>query len=157
MESALNGAVIDNRAAGTPNLKSITITNFVFNGNVAGFGLDAKSRGGITLTGVQANENGTTGASLNNDYVDITDRLKPLSSNLGVTVKTSVMNGNTGGNGLDITTSGAVFLDGVNANLNTVGTGIWISSVPLVPGTKTVTINRTMTNENGADGLEDRL
>ena len=48
------GVMANNQGAGIPNIKSITISNFNFNGNITGYGLDAKATGAISLTNVQS-------------------------------------------------------------------------------------------------------
>ena len=149
-----NGVSIDNQGVGKPNIKSITISNFNFNGNITGYGLDAKATGVITLTNVQGIGNGTYGIKLANNYEDNTDPLLPWRPESGVTVKNVTTSNNKNGSGLEISTYGTVFVDLVTASGNSLGDGVKITSDPYKSGSKSVTINRTAVNDLNKNGIE---
>jgi len=152
--NAANGGTLNNQEAGKPNKKSITLINFLFNQNIAGYGLDAKATGSISLTNVQGIQNGTYGISLDNNYQDISDPMLPWIPGMGVTVKNVTTSGNIDGNGLEVNTKGTVLLDLITANGNTKGDGVKITSTPFIAGTKSVTINRTSANNSNNSGVE---
>ena len=149
-ENYLYGARLDNQRGDELPIKNITITKFEFNKNETGFGLEAHANGTITITSIKADNNDTFGTHLDNRLDD------PLlkDSGLGVVVKTSSLNSNDAGIGLEIQTAGSVLMDGVTANGNTGGEGIKITSTPLPLSIKPVTINRSGANGNSLDGLK---
>ena len=147
-ENDLYGVRIDNQRGNSFPIKPVTVNNFTFNKNKTIFGLEIKSNGVVTLTAVQANENFTFGAKVNNKFDDI------APSSAGVTVKSSTFNSNTGGIGLDVTTSGIVLLDLVTTNDNPAGTGLQISGIAIGLSTKAVTLNRVAANGNGGNGIK---
>ncbi|MGA7192278.1 MAG: hypothetical protein WBW94_01515, partial [Anaerolineales bacterium] len=112
------GAYLDNCNAFlstcTTNGKAITLTGAnIFDGN-QGYGLDAQSGGAITSGGLEANDNYSYGAQLDNSGA---------SSAMAVTLTgTSSFSGNTHGDGLDIESTGAITVNNVSADDNG-GTG----------------------------------
>jgi hypothetical protein len=66
-----SGASLENHTAPDKTPKAVTITNGEFNENSSGFGLRVESKGAITLTNINARNNGLYGAQLNNAYANM--------------------------------------------------------------------------------------
>jgi hypothetical protein len=112
-----NGLTIDNDSAATA--KSVLISNSTFNNNLgSGFGIQVLSVGTITLTGVIANGNGSSGALLNNSVITLVTQIPQA-----VNVSKSSFNLNTE-SGLRIFSQRKITLSTINAIQNT-GTGIY--------------------------------
>ena len=69
-------------------------------------------------------------------------------------MKTSSFSSNDAGIGLEILTAGSVLMDGVTANGNTGGEGIKVTSDTNTPISKNSYVNRTSANGNSLDGLK---
>jgi hypothetical protein len=111
------GLYIDNDSAITA--KSVLISNSIFNNNLNfGYGIQVLSVGTITLSGVIANENGTSGALLNNSVISLVSQLPQA-----VSVSKSTFNGNAE-SGLRIYSQRKITLSYINAIQNT-GFGIY--------------------------------
>ena len=148
--NGLQGASLDSQRGMSFPIKTISISNFLFNDNTSGHGLEAKANGVISLTGSQNLQNGSFGARLNNKF---DNGVTPLSG-MGVIVKSSILSDNLSGNGLEVITTGTVLIDTVAASGNVNGGGINILSEPSTSTIKAVTLNRVTVNGNDQNGLD---
>lgn len=135
----LRGADLNNEAGGL-QIKPVTISNFVFDDNTA-TGLGVLSNGVVTLTNVGASGNTNYGAN--------------ISTAGSVFVKysgkgTNIFDGN-GYSGLNIRTSGTVYLARVNAVGNTGGYGAQIGET--AARTSNVTVLSSTFDQNLMTGL----
>jgi hypothetical protein len=116
-ENGNNGLNIDNTSAITA--KTVLISNSIFNTNLnSGNGVQVKSVGTITLTGVIANENAISGASLNNSVISLVSQIPQA-----INVSKSTFNGNSE-IGIKISSQRKITLSNINAIQN-IGTGIY--------------------------------
>ncbi len=126
--NGLEGAYIDNTPA-TTSPKPVTllgVNNFIGNDN----GLVIYTDGIVALNNITASFNTFDGA-----YIDNSSAL----SALGVTIKgTSVFNGNSGGEGLEIYSNGAVILANISADFNSNGAYIYNEYDPSKPSNVTI-------------------
>ena len=100
------GAYLANNGSGTG---AISVISSTFSSNTIGSGLDAYSKGAITLNKVTANYNSQFGAYLVNNFSGATG---------AISVSSSTFNGSTGLNGLDAYSKGAITLTTVTASSN---------------------------------------
>lgn len=128
--------------------KPVTINRSSANGNSLD-GLKVDAVGLITLNGVTANGNTLSGAVLDNSSLAITQGVSVLSS-LGA----NSFNGNQTGDGLKITSWGAISLSSLTANSNQAGNGINVNNC-IAPGclVSNITFSKVTTRLNGADGV----
>lgn len=137
------GAYLQNSGADTPKAVTLTGTN-TFNNNTSS-GLAIDSIGVITINNLIANDNGFDGANINN--------LNFFATNAGVKLTGTNIFGNNANSGLSITSKGAVTLNNIYANSNTVY-GAYIDNDASDPIAQNVTFSGT--NEfkyNGSTGL----
>lgn len=135
----LRGADLDNVAGGGP-IKPVTITNFSFDDNTA-TGLGILSNGVVTLTNVGASGNTNYGANIStagNVFVKYSGK------------GTNTFDGN-GYSGLNIRTSGTVYLAKVNAVGNTGGYGTQIGET--AARVSNVTVLSSSFDQNSMSGL----
>lgn len=140
-DTAVNqGVMIDNTYAGVPKAVTFTGVN-TFNNNNGGAGLAITSLGAITLSNVTANDNGSHGAELDNNFVS--------ASNVTLTGKNQ-FNGN-GSTGLLVYSQGNITLSNVTAYGNSNGVSLDNSA-----GASTTKVTITGVNsfsENTNNGL----
>jgi hypothetical protein len=158
------GVRVDNQAAGTTvpqnvviNVTSGTFNNFNANGGSGGDGVYVTSYGAITLTNVNANDNGGYGARLDNCDLDTTPDPDVCKATLVRSIAltgTNTFNGN-GSSGLDILSRGAVSISYLRASENS-GFGANIDNAHpatlLVPQSVTLSGNSIL-NGNDLSGL----
>lgn len=149
------GVDVDNYPNGSFPNKNISISSFFMNSNLT-YGLNIKSNGEISFSNVHANSNGRCyegdscyseqpfGVRINNST---------SSNGSGVTIKSSEISKNLGGNGLEVKTSGGIQFDNVAVNSNANGEGIKIDSIATVADTKPLKMNQITANENGLNGI----
>ena len=142
--NANHGLYIVTSDAATP--QSVTIKKTVANDNPEN-GITVYSKGIITLDTIQASRNGGRGAYLYNDYSDASGGIT-ISGTLGYSYFES--NGNSG---LSALTRGAISVNKVFANQNTLS-GLYLRNLS---GNGTLTINAVNTAYNGADGISGEV
>lgn len=114
------GVTVNNRMATIP--ANITVTGGHINVN-RGIGLYLWSRGAISMTGIEVNDNGT----IFSDYGAILRNSDDITGTKGVTVTRSTFDRNTA-LGLYIHSRGAVVLNTIQANENTMDYGVFVDN-----------------------------
>ncbi len=134
------GVYVNNRDGGIP--ANITVSGGKFNENKAS-GLSLFSRGAVSITGIEANDNGETindlGASIDNDF--------DMSGTRGVTVLKSTFDRNT--LGLYIQSRGAVVLNTIQASENTLECGVYVYNQDINEKPVTILASYGTNNING--------
>ncbi len=115
------GIYIDNTGAPTAQPVKLLGTNDI-SGNGGAEGLDIFSHGAITVSNLTANSNAGYGALLDNCNFNGTVCTTPSAQPVSL-LGTNTFNSNTAGDGLDISSRGAITVYNVNASLNTAGKG----------------------------------
>lgn len=130
------------------SIKPVTINRSSANGNSLD-GLMVDAVGLITLNGVTANGNTLSGAVLDNSSMSITSGVTILS-----TLGSNNFTGNLNGDGLKITSWGAVALSLVTANSNLGGKGINLDNCKAAGClASNVTLSKITTRLNEGDGI----
>ncbi len=135
-----NGANLSN-FAGDPLFPTISVSNGEFSNNLDD-GLISYSRGGITLTNIQANGN-SKGAYVRN-----------ISGNVSLLItgnNTNAFNNNSGSYGICVDTAGSVILNRVAASGNFMGAGVLVrnSGIPHLVGNVTINGGTFSGNSSG--------
>ncbi len=142
------GAIIDNTPLAGTAKPAVTIINDAtkvdwwhegFSGN-GDSGLQISSKGVISLTNVNASDNGSTGAAVQN-----------ISGTADVKLTNSKFDNNDG-DGVSVYTRGNIIYSKGSANNNHNGNGAWIETYPLI-GIKNVTITNVEFKDNYGSGL----
>jgi len=145
-ESSLNGddnISILNMDSGEPYNKPVTLTGVTADNSTNGAGMRIISYGVVTLTNVNASNNGDTGILVDNRH----------TGNPGVTVVSTGAQGQINANqasGLDITTNGAVVVTNFSVSDNLAGLTIdqTLSTLP-----RPTTLNRVVASRNDTNGI----
>lgn len=139
-----DGVYIDNSSAPAGSYPGVTINNSILNEN-AGYGLEAFSKGAITLTSVTAQYNVYSNAYLDNHYDDTHTKA------ITVTKGTFIGGAGSGGAGVEIIASAAVIMNTVTAS-NSHRNGVMIDASSYSNGTVTIS-GTNVFNENSYSGL----
>lgn len=137
-----NGVYVDNTSAPTP--QPVTVSGYLHSSYNSFTGLVIFSDGAVTLTSLIANTNGSYGV-----YIDNDNAAKPYA----VTINGyNSMNGNSGGDGLSITSFGVITLNNINASFNS-GYGTYIKNdAGTIPSAVNVK-GTNIFNDNSLEGL----
>ncbi len=138
------GAAVEGCIAGTCSADAnfVMYGNNFFNGN-GGIGLDVNTNGGISISNVSADSNGSQGLRLDNTFADLTS---------GVTIINNASHFLTGNSiGLEVYTYGAITLTQVSSSGNT-SFGAWLDNSGAATA-KALTLQDCTFENNSAAGI----
>lgn len=151
-ENGVAGIMVDNYNSGN-GTGSITLNTITANDNQTN-GVALSSKGSVTLTSVIAKNNGEFGVS-SGDGVNIDNSYATLTGK-GVTVSNSTLQNNNG-DGLEVTSNGAINVSGLTVTDNYNGTaGITLinnDGLPVSGKYPSVTVSNSRTTVNQVIGL----